>query len=70
MNKNRNKILILIGIAFIIVALIALVVGYTLAGEDVIGWFSSRWAIIIYVIGGIYLLIAIGLIIFDKVKNL
>lgn len=70
MNKKRNKLLIITSIIFVVVALIALVVGFTLSGNDVIAWLSSKWAMLIYIVVGCYFLIFIYLVVGDKIRGM
>lgn len=58
MNK-RNRTLIICGIIWAILALVITVIGFILSGADIIAWFSSKWAMYIYVFLGVYLLVVI-----------
>lgn len=67
--KIRNKIFLIVAICFVIIAILGIVIGYAMIGADIIGWFSSRYAQMIYVFGGLYLVIWAGIEIWDKIKN-
>lgn len=63
---------------FFIVSIIAIVVGIGLfalgyglsSGWDVVAnWFASKWAVLLYILVGAYLLIALILFINEKVKD-
>lgn len=58
MNK-RNRTLIICGIIWAILAVIITVIGFVIAGCDIIAWFSSKWAMYLYVFLGVYLLVII-----------
>lgn len=49
----RLKWALLVG-AFLIVALVAMIVGFRLAGFDILAWFSSKYAMIVYIVLGLY----------------
>lgn len=58
MNK-RNKTLVICGIVWAVLAIVITVVGFILSGVDIIAWFSSKWAMYLYVFLGVYLLVII-----------
>lgn len=43
----------------------ALVLGFWLAGADILGWFSTKWAFIVYFFAGAYA-IFVGWLIMDE----
>lgn len=49
----RAKWTLLVG-AFLVVGLVAMVVGFKLAGFDILAWFSSKYAMIVYIVLGLY----------------
>ena len=55
--SNKAKWTLLVG-AFLLVAIVAMVVGFYLAGFDILGWFKTRYAFIVYIVVGFYVLIA------------
>ncbi len=68
--KLRNKIFTIVLIVLIVLALLGLGIGYALIGADVIGWFSSRYAIWVYAFVILYGIIWVCLYIYDKIKEL
>lgn len=66
--STKLKWLIIVGV-FAILGGIALIVGYYLAGADIIGWFTTKWAFIVYFFIGIYLLILGGVLVNDYVMR-
>ena len=55
--SNKTKWTLLVG-AFLLVATVAMIVGFYLAGFDILGWFKTRYAFIVYIVVGFYLFIA------------
>ena len=55
--SNKVKWTLLVG-AFLLVAIVAMIVGFYLAGFDILGWFKTRYAFIVYIVVGFYLFIA------------
>ena len=55
--SNKTKWTLLVG-AFLLVAIVAMIVGFYLAGFDILGWFKTRYAFIVYIVVGFYLFIA------------
>lgn len=53
--------------AFLMVAGVALVVGFQLSGFDVIAWFGTRYAMYVYISGGLYLMLVAALLVNDYV---
>lgn len=51
--SNRVKWTLLVG-AFLLVAVVAMIVGFKLAGFDILAWFSSKYAMIVYIVLGMY----------------
>ena len=66
--STKLKWLIIVGV-FAILGGIALIVGYYLAGADIIGWFTTKWAFIVYFFIGVYLLILGGVLVNDYVMR-
>lgn len=57
--KFRKKLFLIVTVAFLVLATVLLLVGGYMAGWDIVGWFSSKWATYIYFGAGLYLLYAI-----------
>ena len=68
MNK-RNRTLIICGIIWAILAIIITVVGFILSGVDIIAWFSSKWAMYLYVFLGIYLLVILIFLVIPAIRD-
>lgn len=66
--STKLKWLIIVGV-FALIGGIALIVGYYLAGADIIGWFTTKWAFIVYFFAGIYVLILGGVLVNDYVMR-
>ena len=69
MNK-RNKIVLILFAVFLSLALIFVILGFALAGNDIIAWFGSKWAMWVYVILGLYGLTILFIWISDKIKRI
>ena len=69
-KRLRTKIFTIICIVLIAVALLGIAIGYAIIGADIIGWFTSRWAIWIYVFIGLFLVIWGCLELWDWTKRL
>lgn len=67
--KHKKLLLISAGV-FLVFAIIMLLVGGYIAGWDILGWFTSKYAMRMYLIGGLYILFVVGLVIYDKIKKL
>ena len=66
--STKLKWLIVVGV-FALVGGIALIVGYYLAGADIIGWFTTKWAFIVYFFAGVYMLVLGGVLVNDYVMR-
>lgn len=69
-KRLRTKIFTIICIVLVVVALLGIAIGYAIIGADIIGWFTSRWAIWIYVFIGLFLVIWGCLELWDWTKKL
>lgn len=68
--KKRNKILIITAIAFVVTALIFLILGFALAGNDIIAWLGSKYAMLFYIVFGTYGLVILFVLIGNRIKRL
>lgn len=68
--KKRNKILIITAIAFVVTAIVFLILGFALAGNDILAWFGSKYAMLFYIVFGTYGLIVLFVLIGDRIKRL
>lgn len=66
--STKLKWLIIVG-CFLIVGGVAAIVGFYLAGADILGWFTTKWAFIVYFFAGIYVLLLGGVLINDYVMR-
>lgn len=66
--SNKTKWTLLVG-AFLLVAIVAMIVGFYLAGFDILGWFKTRYAFIVYIVVGFYLFIASYVFIMEYIKK-
>lgn len=67
--KKRNRTLIICGIIWAVIAIVITVVGFALSGADIIAWFSSKWAMYIYLFLGVYLLVLLIFFIIPMIKE-
>jgi len=68
MNK-RNRTLVICGIVWAVIAIVITIVGFVLSGADILAWFSSKWAMYLYVFLGVYLLVLIIGFIIPAIKD-
>lgn len=68
--KHRNKILIITAILFAVTALAFLLIGFAVAGNDIIAWFGSKYAMLFYIVFGTYGLVILFVVIGDRIKRL
>ena len=68
--KKKNKVLIITSIIFLVIALVFVILGFALSGADILGWFSSKWAMWFYTIGGLYVLFILIMIFGDLIKKI
>lgn len=66
--SSKAKFVIL-SFLFLVIALIGLLVGFTIAGADVIAWFSSKYAMIVYFFIFFYGAFAVGVFVKDWIRN-
>ena len=66
--SNKAKWTLLVG-AFLLVAVVAMIVGFYLAGFDILGWFKTRYAFIVYIVVGFYLFIASYVFIMEYIQK-
>lgn len=66
--SNKAKWTLLVG-AFLLVAIVAMIVGFCLAGFDILGWFKTRYAFIVYIVVGFYIFIASYVFIMEYIQK-
>ena len=64
----KLKWLIIVGI-FLVIGGAAAIVGFYLAGADILGWFTTKWAFIVYFFLGAYALLLGAVIVNDYVMR-
>lgn len=69
MNK-RNKIIIIMSVIFIVLAIAFLITGFALAGNDVLAWFGSKYAMLFYIVFGVYFLVIMYFVVTDRIKKI
>lgn len=69
-RKKRNRILLITAIVFVVFAIAFLILGFALSGADVLAWFGSKWAMIIYTVYGVYILIILFILAGDWIKKI
>ena len=67
--KKRNRTLIICGIIWAVLAIFLTVLGYALMGADILAWFTSKWAMFLYLFLLIYLLVIIIVFIIPMIKE-
>lgn len=68
--KKRNRILIITAIAFLVTAVVFLIVGFAMAGNDILAWLGSKYAVLFYIVFGTYFLFIVFILIGDRIKRL
>jgi len=66
----KNKIFLIVACIFLLIGVFLIIFGYYMIGADIIGWFTSRYAIWVYVSSAIFLFAWLATNIFDKIKRL
>lgn len=67
---KKNKIFLIVSAIILVVALIVLVIGYYIVGTNFLDYLGSKRAIYVYTAIGVWLVVAIGLFLKDKVSKL
>lgn len=62
--------LIITAALFAVTAVVFLIVGFSMAGTNILEWLGSKWAMLFYITFGVYALIAIFIMIGDWIKRL
>lgn len=66
--STKLKWFLLVGL-FLVIGGIALVVGFYYAGFDILGWFTSKYAFIVYFFIGAYLFLVSALLVNDYIRK-
>lgn len=67
---KKNKLFVIVSAIILVVALVGLIIGYYIAGTNFLEYLGSKWAMYIYTCVAIWLVVAIGILIKDKVRKL
>lgn len=67
---KRNKIFAIVSAIIFVVALVVLIIGYYITGTNFLEYLGSKWAMYIYTCIAIWLVVAIGIFIKDRVSKL
>jgi hypothetical protein len=57
-------------IVFIVLAIAFLITGFALAGNDVLAWFGSKYAMLFYIVFGVYFLVIMYFVVTDRIKKI
>jgi len=68
--KKKNKAILIITILTVIIGLVFFLVGGSLSGWDIKGWFTSKWGYMTYIALGCWLIFALILFVPDWIKRL
>ena len=66
--STKLKWALVIGL-FLVVAGVALILGFYFAGADILGWFTTKYAFIVYFFVGIYVVVLASIAIHDFVRR-
>jgi hypothetical protein len=66
--SSKLKWTLLVG-AFLIIGIVAMVVGFAMTGYDILGWFSTKYAFITYFFVGGYALFLAWVLVQDYVMR-
>lgn len=71
MDKKRKRNLMILGLIWVLIAVVFLVIGFAIAdGWEAVGaWFSGKWAMMIYTFLGVYALVIIIYVVFPMIKE-
>ena len=67
---KKNKLFVIVSAIILGVALVGLIIGYYIAGTNFLEYLGSKWAMYIYTCIAIWLVVAIGIFIKDRVSKL
>ena len=68
MNSKGGKWTVIGTTAFLLLGVAAFVVGYGIADgwDAVLAWFSSKWAITVYIAAGLWVIVVLYIIVLSK----
>lgn len=68
--KKRNKLLIIISIVFVIIAIIVMIIGLALQNFNFIKFFTGDYAILFYIVFGLYVTGVLFIFVGDWIKKI
>ena len=66
--RKRNKLILIISAVFVLTAGILFLVACKVAGWDLVGVFTGKTAIWIYILDGLYIMAIAFILLYDKFK--
>lgn len=66
---KKSKALIISAIIWTVLAVGFIILGFTLAGEDVLAWFNSKYAWMTYTFLLVYLIVVVVFIVIPMIKE-
>jgi len=67
--SSKKKIFLISSIIFLVIGTIVFITGFYLSGYDIIGWFSSRYAMYVYILIAFYAIVIISILVWSKVHS-
>jgi len=67
--KHRNRTLIISGIIWAVLAITFMIVGFAVAGQDILGWFTSKYAMITYVFLIVYAIVVVIFVVLPMINE-
>lgn len=68
--KNKDRIFIIVSVGILVVALAILIIGYYLAGTNLLEFLKTKYAMYVYMGIGVWVVVAVIYLIKEKVKKL
>lgn len=70
MSKKTRIYIVLVGVAFLVVALIFGLIYCAIEKIDILAFFGTKWAYIIYFLLAIYVIFAVIILVWDRNRKL
>ena len=68
--KNKDRIFIIVSVGILVVALAILIIGYYLAGTNLLEFLKTKYAMYVYMGIGVWVVVAVIYLIKEKVIKL
>ena len=68
--KNKDRKFIIVSVGILVVALAILIIGYYLAGTNLLEFLKTKYAMYVYMGIGVWVVVAVIYLIKEKVKKL